>query len=427
MVAGRPRRGDAVTVADVEIESIAAGGDGVARSNGVVVFVPRSAPGDRLRARLDVRRRFARGEIELLLAASPQRVEPECAHYVADRCGGCQLQHLRYDAQLEVKQRIVRDSLARIGKRRVELPEIVPSPRQWRYRTKLALTMRRAGDGDEDWLIGLRPYDAPGRLFGLIDCPITDERVLAVWKDVAAARRFFPEADELRAAVQLSSDEVSITMRGGHVWPNRAEFFEAVPSATSLWWQPTHRARNLVASRGDSTRRDASASFAQVNPEVGALMHAYVLERARAHRPGTVLDAYSGTGATAVPLARDGARVTAIEADRDASAQCAESLAAFAGSRALAARFEDVIDQALPADVVLLNPPRVGLHERIPVALAGASPAPRSVIYVSCDPATLARDVARLPQFRIASLRAFDMFPQTAHVETVCELVPETA
>ena len=104
---------------------------------------------------------------------------------------------------------------------------------------------------------------------------------------------------------------------------------------------------------------------------------------------------------------------------------CGEGLAPFVGSRSIAARVEDVIEQSLPADVVLLNPPRVGVHERVTAAIAAVSPAPRAVIYVSCDPATLARDVARLPGYRIASLRAFDMFPQTAHVETVCELVPD--
>jgi 23S rRNA (uracil1939-C5)-methyltransferase len=86
-------------------------------------------------------------------------------------------------------------------------------------------------------------------------------------------------------------------------------------------------------------------------------------------------------------------------------------------------RVEDVIETSLPADVVLLNPPRAGVHERVTAALAATQP--RAIVYVSCDPGTLARDVARLPSFRIASLRAFDMFPQTAHVETVCELVPE--
>jgi len=163
-----------------------------------------------------------------------------------------------------------------------------------------------------------------------------------------------------------------------------------------------------------------------VNAEVGAMLHAYVLDRARRYRPSSVVDAYAGAGATAVPLAGDGARVTAIEADREAAAVSAESLAAFSDSRSLTARVEDVIEQVLPADVVLLNPPRVGLHERVTAAIGAATPGPRAVIYVSCDAATLARDVSRLAGFRVASLRAFDMFPQTAHVETVCELVPAT-
>ena len=393
-----------MTLAELDIDSIAAGGDGVGRTDGVVVFVPRTAPGDRVRVRMDVRRRFARGEMDALLTPSPDRTLPECAHYVADKCGGCQLQHIRYDAQLEAKQRIVRDSLARIGKRDVDLPAIEPSPRQWRYRRKLTLTMRRATGQSDEWTIGLRAYDDPDHVFALRDCPITDERVLAVWKAVAAARRLLPDADELRGAVQLLGDDVSVVVRGGHAWPNRTEFFEAVPAATSLWWQPVHRARNLVASRRTELNTDASASFAQVNAEVGSLLHAYVLERARSHRPATVVDAYAGAGATAVPLASDGARVTAIEADRDAAAACASALAPFAGSRSVTARVEDVIEQTLPADVVLLNPPRVGLHERVTGALASAEPAPRAVIYVSCDPATLARDLARLSRFRIASL-----------------------
>jgi 23S rRNA (uracil1939-C5)-methyltransferase len=113
----------------------------------------------------------------------------------------------------------------------------------------------------------------------------------------------------------------------------------------------------------------------------------------------------------------------AIEADREAVAACAALLPD--GSRAVAARVEDVLAKSLPADVVLINPPRTGVHEHVAATLQNAGDAPRAVIYVSCDPATLARDLSRMPRYRIESLRAFDMFPQTAHVETVCELVPE--
>ena len=409
-----------MTFADVTIESIAAGGDGIGRIEGVVVFVPRTAPGDRVRVRLDTRRRFARGTVDELLAPSEQRVEPLCYHYRVDRCGGCQLQHVRYDAQLAAKQVIVRDALTRIGRRAIDAPEIVASERQWRYRRKLTLAMRRRPPGE--WVIGLRPYDDPGALFQLSDCPITDERVLAVWRQVMEARTHFPPADELRASVRLLEDGASVVMEGGNAWPARAAFFAAVPGAAALWWKPAHRARSLVADRG---RAGASASFVQVNEAAGAALHTYVLDRVRARRPEVVVDAYAGSGATAIPLAQGGARVTAIEADRDASDHCAARLPA--GSRALAARVEDVVAELLPADVVLLNPPRMGVHERVSALLQKHPLPPRAIVYVSCDPATLARDLARMPRYRIVSLRAFDMFPQTAHVETVCELVPEVA
>ena len=409
-----------MTTADLVIDSIAAGGDGVGRANGVVVFVPRSARGDRVRVELDSRKRFARGTVREILAPSADRVDPLCYHYRVDRCGGCQLQHVRYDAQLEAKRVIIRDSLLRIGRRQIELPEIEPSEEQWRYRRKLTLAMRRDRAGS--WTIGLHPFDDPVKVFQLADCPITDERVVAIWRQVMEARRHFPVADELRASVRLLDGGAAVVVEGGNAWPARLAFFEAVPGATALWWRPTHRARSLVASRGAPA---AGAAFAQVNAAMGARLHDFVLERAREYDASTVLDAYAGSGATAIPLAQSGARVTAVEADRDASAQCASELPE--GSRAIAARVEEVIRDVLPVDLVLVNPPRTGLHERVAAELQAVESAPRAIIYVSCDPPTLARDLARLPRYRLVSLRAFDMFPQTAHVETVCELVPEAA
>lgn len=409
-----------MTTRDVTIESIAAGGDGIARADGVVVFVPRSAPGDRARVRLDVRKRFARGEIDELLEPSSARVDPLCYHYRVDRCGGCQLQHIGYESQLAAKQGIIRDALRRIGKREVEAPAIVPSSEEWRYRRKLTLAMR--SDRRSDWIIGLHPYDDPVAVFQLADCPITDARVLRVWREMIDASAHFPRADELRASVQLLDGGATIVMEGGNDWPQRTAFFEAVPGATALWWKPAHRARTLVAQRG---RAPAGASFAQVNEVMGRMLHEFVLDRARSYKPRRVIDGYAGSGATAIPLAESGAAVVAIEADRDASAFCASRLPP--GSRAVAARVEDVLIDALPADVVLLNPPRTGVHEVVTATLESAASRPRAIIYVSCDPATLARDLSRMPGYRITGLRAFDMFPQTAHVETVCELAPEAA
>jgi 23S rRNA (uracil1939-C5)-methyltransferase len=410
-----------LTTAELTIDSISAGGDGIGRANGVVVFVPRTAPGDTVRVQLETRKRFAKGRIESILAESPDRVQPLCYHYRMDRCGGCQLQHMSYAAQLQAKRAIIRDALTRIGKRATELPDIEASDEQWRYRRKLTLAMRRGAGGR--WTIGLHPHDDPAGVFQLSDCPITHEHVMNVWREVMEARAYFPPATELRASVRLlDGGGASIVMEGGDSWPGQTAFFDAVPSATTLWWKPSHRARSLVADRGGSL---ASSSFAQVNVGVGRALHEYVLQRARSHRPAVVIDAYSGTGSTAIPLARDGVRVIAIEADRDAAKACGALLPP--ESRSIAARVEDAIARALPADVVLINPPRTGIHEHVAAALETVSSPPRAVIYVSCDPATLARDLSRMPRYRIASIRAFDMFPQTAHVETVCELVPEAA
>ncbi|MFL5575103.1 MAG: class I SAM-dependent RNA methyltransferase [Gemmatimonadaceae bacterium] len=408
---------------DVEIESIAAGGDGVARvaepdGGALVAFLPRTAPADAGRARLQRKGRFARGELVELTRPSPDRVAPPCPHYTRDRCGGCQLQHLRYPAQLDAKGGIIADALRRIGRRDVGRPAVAPSAREWRYRRKLTLALRRAGGR---WIAGLHPYDAPGRVFELADCPITDERVVAAWREIMAAQRFFPRAAELRGAVRLLGDGVSFVLEGGTVWSTARQLFDAVQSIEALWWEPEGRRRVLLHDR----RRESSpgASFVQVNAEVAGRLWAAVEERVLALRPATVVDAYSGAGDTAVRLSEQGVRVTAIEADREAAHWCAARLAA--GSRSVAARVEDALGDALPADVVIVNPPRTGLHERVPETLAAGAPA--VVIYVSCNPATLARDVARLAGYRVESLRAFDMFPQTAHVETVCELVREAA
>lgn len=403
----------------VTIDSIAAGGDGVGRAEGMVVFVPRSAPGDLLDVRLTGKKRFARGAISRIERPSAARVEPSCAHYTRDRCGGCQVQHLAYDAQLSAKAGIIRDGLTRIGKRESALPPVMASPAVWRYRAKLTLAMRGPTGAR---VIGLHPFDQPDVVFQLDDCPITDERVVAVWREIFAQETLLPTGANRGAVRILENGGASVVIEGDSHWPTGQQFFDAMPAIETLWWKPENQARRLVASRRDDL---SSASFAQVNPTMAALLREHVLERVRHHSPRSVVDGYSGSGATAIPLAKDGIKVTAIELDAHAAAACSAQLPA--PSRSLAGRVEDLLPSALPADLVLLNPPRTGLAEAVPVQLEAIVAKPRAVIYVSCNPATLGRDLARMPGYRIASVRGFDMFPQTAHVETVCELIPEAA
>lgn len=412
----------------VRIDSIAAGGDGVGRVDGMVVFTPRTAPGDVAEVALDPRGRFARGQLIDIVEASRERTDPPCVHYTRDRCGGCQLQHLAYDAQLTAKSVIVHDAMVRIGARDVGPVAVHPSPAVWAYRSKLTLALRWRGDR---WVAGLHPYDDPDAVFDLRECLITDPRVVEIWHAIVSAPDLLPRAKRLRGAVRLTSDGAAFVLEGGTQWRGAARLVERVPQLTSVWWQPNGGPRRLVVDRrqpsdaaGSGRPRTPDASFAQVNPGAARLLHERVVATAMTHSPTTVVDAYAGSGATAIPIAERGARVTAIELDAAAAHWLADHLPA--GSRSIAARVEDVLAEWLPADVVILNPPRAGVDQRVTDLLRRPGMT-RAVVYVSCNPATLARDVRRLDNFRVVALTAFDLFPQTAHVETVCELVPEAA
>jgi 23S rRNA (uracil1939-C5)-methyltransferase len=273
------------------------------------------------------------------------------------------------------------------------------------------------------WIAGLHPYDDPVAVFDLADCPITEERVFEYWGALRGAFDLLPRERELRVAVRLLAAGAAVVVVGGGAWPSHMEFFDAVPSISELWWRPERgRMRRLAARTIES---ESGASFVQINARVAARLKTHVVERVRAFAPRRVVDAYAGAGDTALAIAASGSVVAAIELDAEAVARFAHQLRA--PSSAVVGRVEDHLAAALPADVVLLNPPRGGVDAAVAQALQSVRTAPRAIIYVSCDPATLARDVSRMPRYRVASVRAYDMFPQTAHVETVCELVPEAA
>ena len=411
----------------LRIDRLAAGGDGVARDDGLGGFVPRTAPGGLVDAEVahDGKARFARGTLVRVLEPSDARVAPRCGHYVHDGCGGCQLQHLAYAAQVHAKGAMVADAFRRIAKREVHVPTVHAAPHPWHYRRKLTLTLRATGDASAPWTEGLRALDVPEHVFDLAECPIVEDAVLDAWRAVLAAAHCLPAADELRGAVRRLGDGVALVVEGGSHWadPDVTALADAVPALQAIWWVPTAGARALVFDRRPT--REPGASFVQVNPAMHQVLLADVLARVLAHAPRTVVDGYAGAGDAAAALAAQGVHVTALEADAEAVAYAAARLPA--GSSAVRGLVEATLARALPADVVLLNPPRAGCDAAVPAALLAARPGPRAIVYVSCDPATLARDVARLPGWRIAHLACYDMFPQTAHVETLCELVPEAA
>lgn len=438
--------------------ALVAGGDGLARHDGLAVFVPRTAVGDRVRATLSPRGRFARAEVVELLHPSADRVEAPCAHYTRDGCGGCQWQHVSLDGQRRAKARIVADAFERIARQPIPLPAVHGDERAFAYRRTVRFTVRGHGARRT---AGFHAADDPDRVVDVTTCRLAEPALQAGWAvvregvgrlpAVARGARAVPPAGRGRIA-RARHEDVQVTLRrlddgslalavdGGERWADVdiAWFGRTVPGCRGIWWTPARSSRRLVWDRDAAVplaptveAADAlavAASFVQVNAGVADMMHAHVLARVSAHAPTRVCDGYAGAGRLAVALDRAGVSVTAIERDPQAAAHAAARLGA--GARVLPGAVEDRLAEALPADVVVLNPPRGGCEASVCALLArgdGDTRGVRAIVYVSCDPATLARDVQRLTGWRVAEVTCFDLFPQTAHVETVCVLRPEAA
>jgi 23S rRNA (uracil1939-C5)-methyltransferase len=454
-------------IATITIDRIATGGDGVGRANGLACFVPRTAPGDVAQVAYVAHARHGRGRVLQIVTASAHRVEARCLHYERDRCGGCQLQHLDDATQRDARRHIVQDALSRIGKRTIELPELVTGE-SWGYRGRLTLMLLPRGRG---WTGGLHPHDDAARVFHLEECPIANPVLVQCWRDMRERLHGMPTDRFLRVSFRLLSatageETVAVVIQGGQTWSDAAEWAAALlrasPPVRAVWWVP--RGGEAVALVGD-VATDAAAgravlqletappggnapvddaagagryepdarealAFAQVNPTVATALRDFVDASVRSFSPQRVVDAYAGSGELTERFARDGVHVVAIEADASGTAATRRRVteAGLADRvEVVTALVESALSSALPADVVVLNPPRAGVAVGVTALLEQAARhGVRGIVYVSCDPATLARDLARVPGWRIDAMRCFDMFPQTAHVETVCVLRPET-
>jgi len=406
----------------VAITSIAAGGEGVGRlADGRAVFVARTAPGERIRLREGVKlhKTFARGELAEVVAPGAARVTAPCRHYVQDHCGGCQLQHVTYEAQLAAKRAIVGDALRRIAKLDVGDPEIVEAVEEWRYRAKISLAVKSVARSDSR-TVGLHPYDRPTSVFQLIDCHIADFRLMALWRELRPRLDLLPaKLTGLTLRLDREGRRHVIAESTGEPWRDPAALRAALTGGDSVicWWQPVDGAARVVA--GPATGFPATA-FERVNPEMGTIARGWAVEQLGDVRGAVVWDLYGGIGDTAVELAERGAQVVSVDADEKAI-DWARQREAPRPVRFIAGKAEDVLPTLPEPSAVVVNPPRAGLHWNVTLRLTG-QPVSR-LIYVSCDPATLARDLHRLgATYRVTAVRAFDLFPQTAHVETVAVL-----
>ncbi|MFL6207513.1 MAG: class I SAM-dependent RNA methyltransferase [Pyrinomonadaceae bacterium] len=383
-------------VVEVTVERLVPGGAGLAHAQGATLFVTLAAPGDQLRVRVErVRGAVAFAAIVEIIKPGLARIEPPCPYF--GRCGGCDFQQLTYEAQLAAKVEIIRDCLRRIA--RLEPPAdipITPSPAGWHYRARAR------------W-----QYDAAHGQLGYYE--LASHRVC----DVAACPVIMPEVQSVLARLRAHMTTGAL--------PQAAEF-QAVAGDDGVSLTPpvaapdAHERQRTIA--GERYRFDADCFF-QINH---ALLEPLVHAALRDERGATAIDLYCGVGLFTLPLARRFQRVVGIEANARAATYARRNLAdaQLANTRVTASLVGPWLTRHAadfaPVDLVLLDPPRAGADTETTRGILTLRP--QRIAYVSCDPATLARDLRALHAggYTLTSLAAFDMFPQTHHVETVAHL-----
>ncbi len=442
----RPQRGDEL---ELTIDSLAFGGAGVARLDGYVVFVAGAIPGDRVLAVVSKRKRaYAEARTVRVLEPSADRIPPLADH------PGAPWQVLPYERQLEVKQAQVDDALRRIGKLDgFELEPIVPAVQQWRYRNKLEYSFGTGAAGE--LVCG---FHAPGRWDEIVpvsDCLLASERGNAARERIFAwcreqslkaydrrsgegeLRNLVVREGRRTAAIQVrlvSSpgarlDRESLAQAGagfeGLLWTRTESLGETTLGGETELLAGTERFEEVLGSMRFSI---SSEAFFQTNTEMAERLYELAIEYARPTGFERVFDLYCGIGTIALSIAPRVGEVWGLElveqaiADAIANARANEVSNArfFAGDVRLAMR--ELVTRAGRPDVVVVDPPRAGLSQKVVRRIIEA--APQRIVYVSCNPTTLAPNAAQLVEagYRLVRVRPVDMFPQTPHIECVAEL-----
>lgn len=446
------KKGDNI---ELKIAGLGSSGEGVGRYDGFTVFVHGALPEETVQAEIIlVKKNYAIGKLIKIITASPDRVEPVCPVY-AD-CGGCQLQHLSYAGQLRMKQQQVKDALTRIGHLDTEVLPVIGCSNPWNYRNKMQFPAASGAEGK----ISIGCYAAATH--SVIDtgsCMIQKEANNEVLTTVRKwMQRYSISAyDEktgkglvrhVMSRVGVHSGEVmAVLITSAYDIPHKKELVEwltkYVPNLVSVVQNINKKPTNVVMGSktrvlyGRTTITDSlgalsfnisSQSFFQVNSEQAEKLYNKALEYAALSGNETVVDVYCGTGTISLYLAKHAGKVYGIEivapAIEDAKKNAQDnncSNAEFILGDA-AEKLPQLLAEGVKPDVVVVDPPRAGCEQKVLKAIADVEP--QRIVYVSCNPASLARDLAYLSErgYKTMAAQPVDMFPMTNHVETVCLL-----
>ncbi len=424
---------------ELRIERLGINGEGVARLDGFTLFVDDALPGELVRARIsESRKTFGRAEVIQHLETSPHRVKPVCALF--GKCGGCQLMHLSYDQQLETKRQRVVDALERIGKfAGVDVALCIPSPTPLGYRNKIQLPV---GAGLSLGLYAHNTHD----LIPIDQCHIHCALGEKAFQHIQRCIKTFPLEGELKHVLiktAVNTKEILVVLVTASNEPLLAlaeMIMIGMPEIKGVVQNINPADSNVVLSRhfrkllGQDWIEErlhgllfkvSPSSFFQVNPAQAEQLYERVSEFAELTGEEIVLDAYCGVGTLALILAKQAKEVIGVECVPDAIGDAQENAKrnAIRNTRFTCAQAEEFISTLEQVDVAVINPPRKGCEGAFLETLARL--APRRIVYVSCDPATLARDLQYLctKGYTLTAIQPFDMFPQTAHVECVVQLI----
>ena len=402
----------------VELTDMTFGGDALGRlPDGRAIFVPFGLPQETVKIRLtEEKATFARGQITEILQPSPARIQPLCPHF--GTCGGCNYQHLAYPDQLVLKRKIVVDQLKRLaGLTDFPVAEVVPSPDPWNYRNTLQFHVSPAGK--------LSFQRAGSNAFVEIsECHLPQAAIDRFWPQLS----FEPEAGIDRVILRAGSDdELLLGLESQQETP--PEF--AVDFPISVVYMSSNG--NIVLSGDEYAVMEVNGrafkvsigSFFQVNLPQAEAMVKQVLKLAGDLKGKSVVDAYCGVGLFSAFMAGSAGHLIGIELSDSACQDYAVNLDDFSNVDLYVGAVEQVLPGlSIQPELVVIDPPRAGLDARAVTAIAGLQP--EKIIYVSCDPATFARDVKRFGQqgYTLQNVTPFDQFPQTFHIETISEFRP---
>lgn len=403
-------------IVELMLEKGTYGGDFMARlPDGRPVFAPFGIPGETAKIEFaDSDKRFLKGRIVEVIQASPERLTPRCIHF--GECGGCHYQHMSYEKQLELKQQIVAEQLERIGGfRGIEVKPVVPSPSPWNYRNNVQFAV------DDQGRLGFQRMGSHA-ILPIRECHLPNDRINGIWQQLEFEAGSGIDTVTLR---QSSDGEDLLILEGdGRMLPElESELSLSIVHRSDLGEILMAGENMLNMEVLDRSFQVSAGSFFQVNTEQAESLVRVVLEKASVGPDSVVVDVYCGVGLFSAFLTPKVKRLIGIEVSESACADFAVNLDEFDNVELYVGAAEDILPELkLEPDVILVDPPRAGLDAAVRKALIDSNA--RQIIYISCDPSTLARDLKELVSggYEIELVQPFDMFPQTFHVETLVAL-----